>query len=127
MDYWYSVSVPANTPEAAPIRVTGVVAPGIVRHVWLFFPKGHKGTTKIRILRFEHQVWPTNLDEWYLGDGTVIEFTENYPLIGYPYEFTIEGYNSSADHAHTAYVRFTIHPHEAVLIPGPPASVEVYR
>lgn len=125
MDYWASITVPNPTFITSPEREVLKVCPGIVKHVWLFFPKGHVGTTKVRILRFEHQVWPTNLDAWYLGDNTVIEFDENYPLVIEPYEFTIEGYNTSVNHPHTAYLRFTILLEERVFIPTPPRRVEV--
>lgn len=110
MDYWGSIAVPAETALADPERVIVPVCPGIVKRVWLFFPKGHAGTTKIRVLRFEHQVWPSNPDEWYLGDGTIIDIEENYPLTIYPFELILEGYNISTTKQHTAYVRFNILP-----------------
>lgn len=125
MDYWASITVPKETPAKAPTRELVKVCPGIVKGVWLWFPKGHAGTTKIRILRFEHQVWPTNLDAWYKGDGTVVEFEENYPLKVEPYEFLLEGYNTSLKHPHTAYIRFTILPEEKAVIPMLPRKVEV--
>jgi len=99
------------------------VCPGVVKHVWLFFPQGHVGTTKVRILRYEHQVWPTTLEAWYLGDGTVIEFSEEYPVEGFPWEFIVEGYNTSASYPHTVYIRLTILP--SVVAPALPIYLPV--
>lgn len=117
MDYWGSITVPANTGIASPVREVVGVCPGVIRHVWLFFPPGHRGKAKTRVLRFQSQIWPTNIDAWYLGDGTVIEFDENYPLLGSPYELYVEGYNTSLDHPHTTYLRFTVMPEEEVTTP----------
>lgn len=123
MDYWASLTVPAGTLATGPVSQVVTVCPGVVKGVWLFFPKGHLGTTKVRIRRWGHQVWPTNLDSWYLGDGTVIEFGENYPLVGLPYEFVLEGYNTSTLYAHTVYVRFTVLPQERALLSFLPRPV----
>lgn len=125
MDYWAAITVPITATAQAPKRKEVLVCPGVVKQVWLFFPKGHVGTTKIRILRFEHQIWPTNLDGWYLGDGTTIEFPENYPLLVRPYVLNIEGYNTSTTYSHTVYVRFTILLEERAIVPLPPRSVEI--
>jgi hypothetical protein len=124
VDYWHGLVIPTQTPLAEPVREELGVCPGVVKHVWVFFPKGHAGYTHLRILRSEHQVWPTNPGGWYLGDGTVIGFTENYLLDDVPYGFILEGYNTSIDHAHTVYVRLTLHPIEEVFIPGPEFPVE---
>lgn len=126
MDYWGELVVPAQTPILTPERKLVKVCPGVVKHVWVFFPLGHRGTTRLHVLRHEHQLWPTNLGEWYLGDGTVIEFDENYPLQVPPYEFVLVGYNSSTEHSHTVYVRFTILEKETVAVPLLPRSVGVF-
>lgn len=126
MDYWASITVPKDISKANPIREAVKVCPGVVKHLWLFFPKGHKGTTKVRILRHEHQVWPTNPTAWYLGDGTVIEFDESYSIEQPPYEFILESYNTSILHSHTTYCRFTILAAERPVIPLPPRRVAVF-
>lgn len=125
MDYWGEITVEVGQSILAPERELVKVCPGIVKGVWLWFPKGHVGTAKVRILYFEHQIWPTNLGAWYKGDGTVIEFEENYPLRVKPYEFMLESYTTSVAHPHTTYVRFTILPEERVVVPLPPRKVEV--
>jgi len=125
VDYWASISVPKDTSKLTPVRELLEVCPGVVKHVWLFFPPGHRGTTKVRILHHEHQLWPTNQNEWYLGDGTVIEFTENYSLSVPPYEFILESYNDSTEHSHTTYVRFTILEQELTYIPILPRRVSM--
>lgn len=117
MDYWGSIALPASTLITAPGRVVVPVCPGIVKRVWLFFPKGHRGQAKVRIKRFEHQVWPSNPDEWYLGDGTIIDIEENYPLNIFPFEFILEGYNTATTKQRTTYVRFNILPAEREPIP----------
>lgn len=126
MDYWAALTVPANTPASDPTRVTLEAVPGTVKQVWLFFPQGHAGSTKCRILRNEHQVWPTNPGGWYLGDGTAIEFGENYEVVGTPYDFHLEGYNDSTLNAHTVYVRLTILQEVSIPLPTRQQTVEMF-
>ncbi len=125
MDYWHSLTVETGYTATTPYRETMKVCPGVVKQVWLFFPQGHVGTTKVRILRGEHQVWPTNPGGWYLGDNTVIQFPENYELRFESFEFVIEGYNTSLIYPHTAYIRLTILPPERPFVPILSHPVEV--
>lgn len=118
MDYWGALTIPISTPANAPKRGTVVVGPGKVQQVWVFFPPGHAGKTHLRVLRYEHQVWPTNLGGWYLGDNTIITFPESFILEGFPFEFILEGYNTSTINEHTVYVRFTVLPEVVIRVPS---------
>lgn len=123
MDYWGSITVPASTSETNPIRESLPVCAGRVKEVWVYFPPGLAGTTKVRILHHEYQVWPTNPDTWYLGTNIVISFPENYPVFSAPFEFTLEGYNDSISYSHTVYFRLTVMLEEALAFSGPPTTI----
>lgn len=121
MDYWHALTIPVSTPVTSPHREVMLLSLGVIREIMLFFPKGQRGYAHCRILRFEHQQWPTTPNAWYLGDGTVIEFPENYSLYQMPYEIILEGYNADPDHDHTVYVRVTVLREEELVIPAPPS------
>jgi len=123
MDYWFSLPIPADTAVTAPERKDVSLCPGTVKEVMIFFPKGHAGKTHVRILHNEAQVWPTNVEEWYLGDGIVIEWPENYAMGPGPFDVALEGYNDSASIAHTVYFRLTVLEAVRTLMPLPPVPV----
>lgn len=121
MDYWHALTISASTPVSAPYRETMGLCPGIIQEIMLFFPSGQRGTARCRILHQEHQQWPTNLEGWYLGDDTVIEFPEHYPMAEAPYELVLEGYNTDTEDEHTVYVRVTVLEEVRPAMPTPPA------
>lgn len=123
MDYWHEITVPLNTPASAPVTEAMVCCPGTVKEVMLAFPKGQRGTTRCRVLRFGHQVWPTTPGAWYRGDGWIIEFPENFPVVDPPFEFVIEAYNSDTADDHTVMIRMTILRDQPVPTIRPPVPV----
>lgn len=122
MDFWHEITAPANTPMASPIREVMEACPGVVKEVMLAFPKGHRGYMRVRILRFEHPLWPSTPDAWYRGDGWLIEFPENHPMGPKPHYFMLEAYNLDPDDGHTAMIRITIleEQRRAVFVPPVP-------
>lgn len=110
MFYEKRITVPANTPEADQVSVELAVHPGTVEQVEISFPKGCAGLVGLRIFYWEHQVWPTNLEEVFRADGETIHFNEDFELPGAPFLFQIRAFNQDDTYQHQPIVRLKIAP-----------------
>ena len=93
MFYRFTLTVPANTPESDPVRMTLPLTHGIIHRVEIGFPPGLAGLVHVAIYRFEHQLWPSNPGEWFAWDGYNIAFNEDYWLIEKPFELEVRGWS----------------------------------
>ena len=117
MDYWFSVSTPANTSKDKAIETPMQVTEGIVTHVWIKHPPGCHGVAHATISDGLSQIWPTNKDEDYHGDEFPMEFDEVYE-VEKPAKFHLRTWNDSTLYAHKVDVRITILPKEvATMLP----------
>ncbi len=110
MIYEKAVTIPKNTPEGSPVLEYLDVHPGNLRHVSITFPSGCVGLAHLRILYFEHQVFPSNVDSSFSGDGLQIAFAEDMDLKEPPYSFKLVGWNEDDTYPHTVTVRMQIVP-----------------
>lgn len=123
MQYTFPIEVAANTTEADPERVSTPLNKGRLVKVGVYFPWGCAGWAHIRILHYEHQLYPTNLDEWLTGNEIYIEFECAYDIEQGHTEFKVEGYNEDDFNPHTPVVDFVVLPIEG-LFRAPVAWVE---
>lgn len=108
MFYEFALTIPANTPETDPVSMLAPLVAGTIDHVEVQFWAGHRGNVHVRIFDRQHQVWPTNLDDWLTSEAYTISFDEQYVLVDRPYTLIIEGYNEDTDYEHQVIVRFTV-------------------
>lgn len=108
MQFSYPITVQPNTEEADPTRLLIKLSIGILTGISVYFPWGCAGLTGIRILHYEHQLYPTNLDEWFIGNEILIEFSGEYWILEGPNEFKIEAYNLDDFYQHTPVVSFNV-------------------
>ena len=111
MDYWFSVSTPANTKKEDAVETTMQVTEGIVTHVWIKHPPGCHGLAHATISDGLSQIWPTNKDEDYHGDEFPMEFDEAYEIMK-PAKLHLLTWNDSTLYEHGVDVRITILPKE---------------
>jgi len=111
MDYWFSVTTPANTKKEDAVETTMQVTEGIVTHVWLKHPPGCHGLAHATISDGLSQIWPTNKDEDYHGDEFPMEFDEAYEIMK-PAKLHLLTWNDSTLYEHGVDVRITILPKE---------------
>lgn len=123
MQYTFPIEIPASTEESDPIRVSTPLNKGRLDKVSVYFPWGCAGYAHIRILHYEHQLYPTNPDEWLAGNEIFIEFDCEYDIEQGWTEFKVEGYNEDDFYTHTPFVCFVVLPVSGLEKP-PAAWVE---
>lgn len=62
MQFTYPIEVEPDTAESAPERLQVKLCIGILKKVSVYFPWGCGGAVGIKILHYEHQLYPTNPD-----------------------------------------------------------------
>jgi hypothetical protein len=123
MQFTYPVEVDPNTEESSPTRVQTKLCVGVLQKVSVYFPWGCAGLVGIRILHYEHQLCPTNPDEWYIGNEIFIEFESEYLILEGWNDFKVEGYNEDDFYTHTPIVSFNVL-RGGLAMPGEMAWVE---
>lgn len=110
MFYELRISIPANTAKAAAVDTDLFLHAGTVTQVGIEFPKGCAGLVHVQIFHWERQLWPTNTDSDFIGDGAQIVFTEDYKVVDPPFIFTVREWNLDELYAHAPIVRLQIVP-----------------
>ena len=108
MFYDFAITIPAGTTEANPVEQVLELTHGIIHRVEVEFRSGTDFRVACRIYRFEHQIYPTNPDGDFRGDGRAIVFDDHYELLDEPYTLRVEGYSPTASYEHTIYIRIGI-------------------
>ena len=111
MFYSFDLPIPKNTTARAPVELEVNLTWGVITEVEIRFPPRCGGLAKAKILEHRHQLWPTNLDEWFYGNDETIKWDEYHALFEMPALFTLLGYNDDDTFKHTPIIRFEIlHP-----------------
>ncbi|MBU2060148.1 MAG: hypothetical protein KKB38_20755 [Gammaproteobacteria bacterium] len=108
MQFTYPIEVEPNTTAVEPERLQIKLCVGIIKKASIYFPWGCAGLVGVRVLHYEHQLYPTNSDEWYTGNEILIEFEDEYPIWEGPNEFKLEAYNLDDFYPHIPIVSFNI-------------------
>jgi hypothetical protein len=108
MQFTYPIRVEKNTPIVTPERLQAKLSVGIIKEVSVYFPWGCAGLVGVRILHYEHQLYPTNLDEWLTGNEILVKFEDEYLILEGPNEFKLEAYNEDNFYPHTPIVSFNV-------------------
>ena len=119
MQFAYPITILPNTTAAAPKREITKVCYGVLKQVSVYFPWGCAGLVGIRILHYEHQLYPTNPDEWFTGNEIEIKFSCEYLILQGWNDFKIEGYNEDDFYEHTPVVTFNVLPIGTSFLGGP--------
>ena len=104
------LDVPANTPINTPFNQILRLDVGSLKKIWIFFPPGSEGSTKVRILHEERVLYPTNTEEWFSGDSVFVTFEEDYLIEKAHQLVRLEGYNGDTVNNHKVYFEFNILP-----------------
>jgi len=126
--YSFDLEILANTLATAPKELEVNLTWGVITEVEIRFPPRCVGLAKVKILERRHQLWPTNLDEWFYGDDETIKWDEYHELFVMPSIFTLLGYNDDDTYPHTPIIRFEIlHPMAAMAKYGGVSPYPVIR
>ena len=107
MDYWFSVTTPANTTKENALETPMQVTEGIITHVWIKHPLGCRGQAHVTISDGLNQIYPTNKDADYHGDQFPMEFDDAYELTK-PAKLHLLTWNDGVVNSHVVDVRITI-------------------
>ena len=110
MQFTYGITINPNTERQTPKRERTKLCYGKLKRVQIDFPWGCAGLVHIRILHYEHQLYPTNPHKWFIGNEISIVFECDYPITQGWNEFKIEGYNEDDFDTHTPIVNFNVLP-----------------
>ena len=80
MMYVINENVAAGTTQKAPVEVLLTAAPGVIHQVEIVFPDGCNNHVYCAIYRFEHQIFPSNGSEFFIGNDETIRFRDFYEL-----------------------------------------------
>jgi len=105
MIFEYDLTVPKNTPKSSPKKKSFKLIYGIIHQLEVMFPTGCAGLVHCTIHEELHQVFPTNPDGNFKGDGTLIKGKVFHELALEPYELQLLAWNEDNTYDHTITVR----------------------
>ncbi len=108
MHYPYTLTIPANTPIAAPVREEIQLTDGVIVQVGYFFIPDCAGYVGVRVKHRDTVLWPSGKDRWYIRNEGGESWPEDYPLTESPYFLTLEGHNLDDSYAHDVEFSFAI-------------------
>jgi len=118
MLYSKQITLAAGKTEATATKTYFQVNKGVMTNVWITFPAGCAGLTKLRIYHEGHPFLPVNKDNYLRGDNITFQFPVMYEITEEPMLLTIEAWNEDATYSHTIDVLFLILPKALVLPTG---------
>lgn len=107
MDFWLEKETPANTAKADALETEYDLIPGTITEVWLFHPIGCAGLAYASIVEGIHQLYPSNPEGAYHGDGEPMHFNDNYNLKK-PAKLKLVTWNLDDTYEHSVFVRITV-------------------
>jgi len=108
MIYVFPFTVQKNTTQQNQQLKRLKLCYGIIHQIDIVFPTGCVGLVHCHIDDALHQIWPTNPDATFHGDGEVISGKEFYELAVEPFELQLWAWNEDDTYDHTIVVRFWI-------------------
>jgi len=110
MLFTHTLTVPANTPEAAPYEEAVKMTHGVITMVEVEFPPGCAGLVRAFVRRSLHQVWPTNPEGVFRTDGRAIRWADYYEILDEPLELTVGGWSEDDFYPHDVIFYFELTP-----------------
>lgn len=108
MHYFFKVSVPANTPQTAPVRQILPLTNAIITRMLIVIPPGPQGLAFLQMKYHGFQLYPLNTGEAYSGDDFLIEFDEYQPITVTPHELEAVAWNLDTANAHQFLIAITM-------------------
>jgi len=112
MFYAWDITVPAATPESAPVTQILKLTKGVITGVWIKFPPGCHSLVKVRILRSEFHLVPLSRGEWVTGDDETVVTETFYDLDVTPAQLKFVACSPGTTYPHTITVRVGLVPEE---------------
>ena len=110
MFHAWDITVPADTPELAPIKQELNLPAGVITGISIKFPSGCNGMVKIRILRWTFQLVPLSKEEWVTGNDETVPTEQSYELLETPFMLEFQGCSPDTTYLHRITVRIEVNP-----------------
>lgn len=115
MIYAFSISTPANTSVASPVKTTLALEKGVLTSLEVNFPPGPAGLLSVVLLREGSQVFPKSSGDFH-GDDRIFRYNRiSFPLLFEPYELYAHTWNTDDTYAHVADIYIVIEPLGAIF------------
>jgi len=106
--YEVSLTVPANTPEDAPVEKTLEVEGAVLDKIHILIPSGHRALARLAILYGIKQIFPYEAGTWLRGDDESISLRLNWRLPEPKTTLTLRGWNEDDTYDHAFYLRLEV-------------------
>jgi hypothetical protein len=110
VQYEWTFTVPANTPESDPLEEVLQMDSGVVVGMEIYNPPGSHRYCRCRILEGLSVLWPGNPTGYIATDGTPVPWSEHYVLKSPDYRLTLRAWNISLSQPHDVVVRINVLP-----------------
>lgn len=108
MQFVTTLTINANTPKNNLSSTSLKITDGVIHRIVIVFPNGCAGLAGVQILDGGHPIAPSTQEEYFAGDGRVIDFPEFYEITGAPRNLTVKGYNLDETYPHTITVEIYV-------------------
>lgn len=98
-----SITVPAGTTKGNPEIQRVKLTSGVITQIDIMYPPGCAHEVCITFNRALHQIYPTNPDGYFIGDGVNISGGVFHVLKVEPLEIQVYGWSPSANYDHTIF------------------------
>lgn len=126
MWFHYTLTVKAGTLESAPGEKELNLTYGVIKWIAIPWDAATNRMVFVRIYRFEHQIFPINLDEAACGADFVEGGEEHYQMFEPPHVLLARGYAPETRHDHKVTILINVLP-EIVAEPWKAAFLPLTR
>jgi len=95
----------AGGSKSNPTKEDMFLTSGLIYQFELYFPPGSSGLLHVAIFDGGYQAWPSEQEETFFGDNTLISFPDRYYIASPRKAFTISHWNEDDTFAHSFQVR----------------------
>lgn len=116
--FFHYLTIPVNTAIENPLIYTMSLPLGMVKRLWVEFPKGCAGLAGVKIIRGVRQIFPLPDGVWLRSDNSVLNFAFSHAINQDPFSVDIVGYNLDDTYPHTIWFGFEMSGFEKDLSPN---------
>lgn len=110
MFFEFNITVPANTPQSAPMQQTFPIVKGTINLAAVFIPPGSNGLAHLKVLWGLHQLFPSNQDGDFSASGTQLAWPEEINVDEDPAQLTLVAWNVDDTYDHTIHFSVALAP-----------------
>jgi hypothetical protein len=108
MFHAWDITIPAGTPDNAPLVQELPLTAGVITKVEIKFPMGCNGLVKVRLSRWTFQLVPLTKNQWVTGNNETVPSETHYELLEHPFFLMFEGSSPSTTYAHRITIRINV-------------------